>query len=99
MTVTSLFTLLFDVCIFVLCIISNLFYLEYLLGVFAVSYPDLDLRPRFSAASISGKVTTHILHKAEVRWYRLSLSVVRRTELEQVMYVSVQHISKGPKMH
>ena len=29
------------------------------------------------------------LYKAEVRWYRLSLSVVRRTELEQVVYVSV----------
>ena len=30
------------------------------------------------------------MYKAEVRWYRLSLSVVRRTELEQVVYVSVQ---------
>ena len=29
------------------------------------------------------------LYKAAVRWYRLSLSVVRRTELEQVVYVSV----------
>ena len=24
---------------------------------------------------------------------------MRRTELEQVVYISVQHISKGPKMH
>ena len=32
------------------------------------------------------------LYKAEVRWYRLSLSVVRRTELEQVVYVSVYSI-------
>ena len=37
------------------------------------------------------------LYKAEVRWYRLSLSVVRRTELEQVVYVTAH--SKGPKMH
>ena len=36
------------------------------------------------------------LYKAEMRWYRLSLSVVRRTESEEVVYVSVkqiQHIS------
>ena len=33
-----------------------------------------------------------ITAKAEVRWYRLSLSVVRRTELKQVVYVSVQHV-------
>ena len=42
------------------------------------------------------------LYKAEVREYRLSLSVVRRTELEQVVYVSVYHlyhISKGHKMY
>ena len=37
------------------------------------------------------------LYKAEVRWYRLSLSVVRRTGLEQVLYVSVYSIVKDLK--
>ena len=54
---------------------------------------------RLSLYNLTAALYRHILHKAKVRWYRLSPSVVRRTELEQVMYVSVQHISKGPKMH
>ena len=32
------------------------------------------------------------LYKAEVRWYRLNLSVLRRTWLKQVVYNSIEQV-------
>ena len=47
------------------------------------------LPPPLDSGSVNSTGISVCISNAEVIWYTLSLSVVTRTELEQVVYVSV----------